>query len=384
MNEDGPGASDDVEDVSVVDEFRMLHGSVRVIMELRVGHLSQLHQVAQRQHSLDLEDVGLLVQAELGGEHPAVPRRHAARNLQPNDRRELAVAHLGLDHGEQVARNILVAFGIGVPSHAEELAAHGLHAREEQIEVVSHHALERHEDTPLGELQQPGHAGAHRDLQARQGGRRLLRIAQLHQQVQGEVRDEGERMGGIRRLRRHQRQDVLVVVVTQLLLLMRSKRIPAREHDVVFAQLPCHPLEDLPAAHLHLAHQLVALADLLPRREAVDRELLDAGDHLLLEASDALHDEAVEVGAGDRDELDALEKRPALVLGLVEHARVEAEPGELAVEQELGPFEIPPAARIGRLGRAGTGPAVWPGACRCAGGRLAALRLERVAEAPNL
>ena len=92
----------------------------------------------------------------------------------------------------------------------------------------------------------------------------------------------------------------------------------------------------------------------------------------------------VEVGAGDRDELDALEERPALVLGLVEHARVEAEPGELAVEQELGPLEILPAARIGRLGWPGRARPSGPEPAVAPGDAFAALRLEHVAEAPNL
>ena len=88
-------------------------------------------------------------------------------------------------------------------------------------------------------------------------------------------------------------------------------------------------------AALELAHDGIALGDLLLRRAAVDGALLHPGGDLLLQAADALHEELVEVRGRDGEELHALEQRLALVLGLVQHAAVEREPGELAVEVQL-------------------------------------------------
>ena len=51
------------------------------------------------------------------------------------------------------------------------------------------------------------------------------------------------------------------------------------------------------------------------------------------QARHAHHVELVEVGGGDRQEAQALEQRMALVLGFLEHAPVELEPGQLAVEK---------------------------------------------------
>ena len=73
---------------------------------------------------------------------------------------------------------------------------------------------------------------------------------------------------------------------------------------------------------------------------------------------DAHHEELVEVGAGDRQELDALEQRMRRVLRLGEHALVELEPAQLAIDVQR-------RWRSGRRSRAATSrwpvdPAEWP------------------------
>src|ERR1019366_5719778 len=71
-------------------------------------------------------------------------------------------------------------------------------------------------------------------------------------------------------------------------------------------------------------------------REAVVRRLHDLRGELVEEARHADHEELVEVRLADREELQALEERPALVVGLFEHALVESQPGELPVEKRKG------------------------------------------------
>ena len=61
-----------------------------------------------------------------------------------------------------------------------------------------------------------------------------------------------------------------------------------------------------------------------------------SGVDAALEAGDAHHEELVEVRGEDREEVRALEDRAARVLGELEHALVEREPAELAVEVALG------------------------------------------------
>ena len=58
----------------------------------------------------------------------------------------------------------------------------------------------------------------------------------------------------------------------------------------------------------------------------------DAGVDLLHQAADPDHEELVQVGGEDGEELEPLEQGDAVVLGLVEDAAVELQPGEFAVD----------------------------------------------------
>ena len=92
---------------------------------------------------------------------------------------------------------------------------------------------------------------------------------------------------------------------------------------------------------------LAGRRQLLPGRPPVGRAGDGAGLDLLAQAGDADLEELVEVAGEDRQELDPLEEGVSGVARLVEHARVELEPGELAVEvRELGLFRARLAGRV--------------------------------------
>jgi hypothetical protein len=67
------------------------------------------------------------------------------------------------------------------------------------------------------------------------------------------------------------------------------------------------------------------------------------GPHLLPEPGDTDLEELVEVVGNDRQELDSLQERVAVVAGFMEDARVELDPGQLAIQ-------VPVASRTTRLG----------------------------------
>ena len=77
-------------------------------------------------------------------------------------------------------------------------------------------------------------------------------------------------------------------------------------------------------------------AELVDEVEAVGRGGAQARRELLDEAGDPHLEELVEVVAEDGEELHALEQRSRGVLGEREHAGVEGEPGELAVQEPAG------------------------------------------------
>ena len=91
---------------------------------------------------------------------------------------------------------------------------------------------------------------------------------------------------------------------------------------------------------VQVAEDLVGLDDLLLRGAAIDGELVHPGGDLLLQASDSLHEELVEDGPGDGEELHALEEGGPLVVGLVHDAANEREPGQLAIEVDLGRIQV--------------------------------------------
>ncbi len=71
------------------------------------------------------------------------------------------------------------------------------------------------------------------------------------------------------------------------------------------------------------------------RREAVRRARAEAELCLAEETGDPHLEELVEVRGEDRAELDPLEQRDGLVTGQLEHAGVEVEQRQLAIEEPL-------------------------------------------------
>lgn len=104
--------------------------------------------------------------------------------------------------------------------------------------------------------------------------------------------------------------------------------------DAGIGQLRHHDLEPDPGLlGLQLVDHAAELFERLGRAAAVRRGGLDAAENEPLEQPHALHEELVEVAGEDRQELDALEQRERLVVGLGEHAPVELQPREIAVEE---------------------------------------------------
>jgi hypothetical protein len=78
--------------------------------------------------------------------------------------------------------------------------------------------------------------------------------------------------------------------------------------------------------------------DLCEGREAVGGLVLRqlGAESLFAEARDADHEKLVEIRSEDRQKLHALQERIGLVLGFFQHAGIEFEPAQLAVDEMLG------------------------------------------------
>jgi len=94
------------------------------------------------------------------------------------------------------------------------------------------------------------------------------------------------------------------------------------------------PLEDLARVLQQLPDDVADPRQLLARGEAVGAALGLGLLQLLVQTGDPDHEELVQVGEGDGQELQPLEERPVVIRGLLQYPRVEREPGLLPVEVE--------------------------------------------------
>ena len=340
--------ADDVEDAVAVQQLDVVDRLVAGVVQLREVEARQLPQIAHAQHRVGVVDVEILVEAELGGEHAAVVGADAGLHLETDDGGEAAVAQLGLDHLHQIVGALFAAFGVGVAGHPEQLDRGHVHAREQVGEAVGHDVLEQDELVVVADPQEARHAAAHRHLDPGHRQLPLVREAQGDEEVDRQVGDEGERMRRVHRQRRHQREDVFLVVVLDQRPLVGGQLVERHDTDLLPTQVGQQFHVDLPLLPAELGNDDAALVELLAGRPAIDAELVDAGADLLLQAADALHEELVHVAGGDGEELDPFEQDGALVAGFVENAEVELQPGQFAVEVKLGRAQIDPARFIVR------------------------------------
>jgi hypothetical protein len=146
----------------------------------------------------------------------------------------------------------------------------------------------------------------------------------------------GVRVRRIDRDGRQDRKDLVGEMLVQPGPLFRAQLV-ARQHFE--ADLAQRPPELVPAGLLAFEQRrdpVVNRGELRGRRQAVRARFGQAGAHLPLEAGHADHGELVQVGRRDRQEAQSLERRVLKVGGLVQHPRVESQPGELPVDEAPG------------------------------------------------
>ena len=97
--QDRAGVAQDMEDAALRFglQARLIDRMMRRIVQRRNVERRKFHQVANLEHAVGFEDVGVLVEAEFGREHPAMRRVHPAQYFEAHDRGEAAVAQFGLD-----------------------------------------------------------------------------------------------------------------------------------------------------------------------------------------------------------------------------------------------------------------------------------------------
>ncbi len=306
-----------------------------------VGHLDQAHHVDQAMDPVQI----LLAQAELLEQEVGHRLGAVVGHLQPHRVAEVALRQFALQRDAQVLHLFLVDEQVRIAGHAELVAAEHIHAREQFVDMgVQHRGQENVAVVQPGErLRQPDHP--------RQRARRLddgiaraaaegVAAFQLDGEVQALVQHPRE---GVRRVesdrgehRHHLAEEVLAYPGALRLVPLRA----AQEYDALLGE---RRHEHVVPQGILLGHQTMGLvADLaegLGRRAVVAAGMGGAELDLLLEAGHADLEEFVQIARHDADETQAFEQRHGRIGGLRQHAPVEGERGEFAV-QKMGELEV--------------------------------------------
>ena len=172
------------------------------------------------------------------------------------------------------------------------------------------------------------------------------RVAHEHGQAERQVGDVGERSPRGDRERGQRREDHALEVPRPAPRAAR-RRAPSTPTTAI----PCsasagrsRPSKQSPRRPAQLQRALADQGDRLRGRAPVLTGLLHARVDLIVQARDPHHVVLVEVGRVDRAELDPLEQGRGLVLGELQHAVVEVQPGQLAVDVQRRVLQ--PRARV--------------------------------------
>ena len=170
-----------------------------------------------------------------------------------------------------------------------------------------------------------------RDLHAGEPALAGRRVAQPDRDREGERRDVRERVARVDRERRQDREDLVEEALAEGVVVLGDRGV-VDDLDALDGQLP----PDVGVDRRQLVDEgedpVAGGVELLLRRPAVGRVGGAADLRLLAQPGDPDLEELVEVAGEDGQELDPLEQRIALVACLEEHAGVELQPRELAIE----------------------------------------------------
>ena len=313
-------------------------GKARIVgHEFEIGAIDrgELRQFREREDAVHHEHFVFRDRERTPHESPQV-RRHGGVELQANDRPATAA----LEHGFELAHQILglfLDFEVGIADHPERPLPFDGVAREQLGDEQRGDLLQR--DEARGPVRRRRDAEEAFDLLGNADERvHRLTVAGAHEmerQREAEIGNERERMGGIDRQRRQHREDVAQEMVGEPRPIRLLERLRLDQDHVVGrkfgAQLaPPHLLVDGEARH-----GLIDPAQLLGRGQSVRTAGDDAGAHLALEAGHAHHEKFVQVVGGNRQEPHPFQQRVAGIARLFEHAAVEMEPGQFAVDESF-------------------------------------------------
>ena len=329
-----------VEELGRAERRRQARHERRVLERRAIDLLGHFAQPIQVHRPFDAIEVRL-AQPELLQQELHHAERGVVGHFEPHGVAEVAMQQLSLQRGVQVLDLLLVDEEVGVARDAELVAADDIHAGEELADMGVQYRGEKDERI-LGArvlLRQTDQA-RQRARCLHDGGARAppegVAALQLDGEIQALVQHARERMRRVEPDRCQHREQLAEEILADPLLLRAGPFLALREHDA-FARK---------RRQEHLVQQLVLLPDERMRLAAHRIEHFGATPRVrarivqpeldrFLQPGDADLEELVQVRGDDGEEAQPLQQRHRLVRRLRQHAPVEGEDAELAVD-ELG------------------------------------------------
>src|SRR5262245_2126294 len=306
---------------------------VRDEFEIRTVDSGQLVEVVQRQHTIHPEDF-VVGDGQCTLHEVAQFTRHRRFKLEADHRPASPPLERGFEKPHQIL-GFFFDFNFGISDRAERsVSFDGISGKQSAYEQRSRLFQRDEPDALISAAWQPDKAI---DL-LRHADQRIHRFAvlatrKLQGDGKGQIWNKGERMRGVDREWRQQRE------------YMREKAF-LKPAAVGFLDVGafnqnnpggCKFRPQLDPALLlvarELRHRLTNTRELFGRCQAVRALGKDALAQLTFEAGHAHHEEFIEVVGGDRQKSHPLEQWMLCVCSLFQHTAIEMQPGQLAVDE---------------------------------------------------
>ena len=286
------------------------------------------HQPVQIHRAVDLVEI-VFAQLELLQQKRAQLVRAVVRHLKPHRVVKPPRRQLAFQGDQQIIDFLVIDKQLAVAGHLELVTACGLHAGEQVVHMGMDDGGEQHE-VPFAradffrQARHPGQGpGRLNDGQPVFPAKGVFAL-QRDDEIKILVQHAGERVGRIQSDGAQHRQHIAVEIAFHPAGDGRLPGAPARQPYLRLGQLRHN---DLVQHGVLGGDQLMRLDAYLfegfHRAQVVRPGLHGTVFHLLLEASHANFEEFIQVGAGYAKELESLQQRGALVLGLSDDAPVE-------------------------------------------------------------
>ena len=273
----------------------------------------------------DVQDAPRRVVLDLEQRHGSVPH----------------VLEAPIDRFEQVVRIALPHDDVGVANDAEQVRRDDVDAGEEILKVGLDDVFEKHErPAAAGQRSRQLDEARERVRHLHPGELRAMPVSDDDGQVAAAVRNIRERMARVERQRRQHRADRRVEVLLEEDVYLRRVVLPLEKVDVLFGQQRLQLAPSTTEVVEHLAGRVPDRLHPFLDLQTVGRDGVHAGPPLAEQAGETHHVELVEVVRGDGEELHALEQRLGAVARLRQHARVERQPAQFAVDVQRGIAEV--------------------------------------------